>query len=266
MVALTSGRRLYDDAMNERPGAEVEAWYAALEARHLTTLTFTEVRRALQALSSLYVERRDRLGRGAALDGAGKRAAFSMFYGPLHFLVVREIVRALNAVDPPPRRIVDLGCGTGAAGAAWALSAGGRPAVSGVDGSGWAIGEAEWNLRTLGVTATLRRGNLVEAPLGAAGEGIVAAYAVNELDDDARAELLRRLLSAHSKGSRVLVVEPIARRPVPFWPAWADAFRAAGGRDDTWRFPAVFPERMKLLDKAAGLDHRELTARSLWIG
>jgi len=252
--------------MNERPVTEVDAWYAALEARHLATLTFTEVRRALQALSFLYVERRDRLGRGAALDGAGKRAAFALFYGPLHFLIVREIVRALHAFDPPPRRIVDLGCGTGAAGAAWALSAGGRPAVSGVEGSGWAIGEAEWNLRTLGVTATLRRGNLVGAPLGAAGEGIVAAYAVNELDDGARAELLRRLLAAHGKGSRVLVVEPIARGPAPFWPAWVDAFRAAGGRDDTWRFPAAFPERMRLLDKAAGLDHREMTARSLWIG
>jgi hypothetical protein len=251
--------------MKDRPVAEVEAWYAALEARHLTTLTFSEVRRSLQALSSLYVERRDRLGRGAALEGRGKRAAFSMFYGPLHFFVVREIVRALGASHPPPRRIVDLGCGTGAAGAAWALEAGARPTVSGVDGSGWAIGEAEWNLRTLGVSATLRRGNLVEAPLGAEGEGIVAAYAVNELDDDARAELLRRLLAARTQGSRVLVVEPIARRPVPFWSAWADAFSHAGGRDDTWRFPAVFPERMKLLDKAAGLDHREMTARSLWL-
>ena len=257
---------MYDDAMNERPVAAVEAWYAALEARHLTTLTFSEVRRALQALSSLYVERRDRLERGAALEGRGKRAAFSMFYGPLHFLVVREIVHALSAADPPPRRIVDLGCGTGAAGAAWALEAGGRPTVSGVDGSGWAIGEAEWNLRTLGVSATLRRGNLAETPLGATGEGIVAAYAVNELDDNERVDLLRRLLAAHAKGSRVLIVEPIARRPVPFWPGWAEAFRLAGGRDDTWRFPAVFPERMKLLDKAAGLDHREMTARSLWLG
>ena len=64
----------------------------------------------------------------------------------------------------------------------------------------------------------------------------------------------------------MLVVEPIARRPVPFWTAWADAFCTAGGRDDTWRFPAGLPERMQLLDKAAGLDHRELTARSLWLG
>src|SRR5258705_7503583 len=111
-------RRLYDDRMNERPGADVEAWYAALEARHLATLTFPEVRRALQALSSLYVERRDRLVPGRALDGAGKRAAFAMFYGPLHFLIVREIVRDLRAAEPPLVRVVDLGCGTGVAGAA----------------------------------------------------------------------------------------------------------------------------------------------------
>jgi len=251
--------------MSQRPAVTVEAWYAALQARHLETLTFTEVRRALQALSSLYVERRDRLARGAATEGAGKRAAFALFYGPLHFLIVREIVRVLNTADRSLLRIVDLGCGTAPAGAAWALEAQGRPAVAGIDESGWAIGEAEWNLRTLRVTATLRRGNLVEAPMGGENEGVVAAYAVNELDDRSRVELLRRLLAAHSKGSRVLVVEPIARRPVPFWPAWSDAFRAAGGRDDTWRFPAVFPETMKLLDKAAGLDHRTLTARSLWL-
>ncbi len=251
--------------MDGRPAPEVESWYAALEARHFATLTFSEVRRSLQALSSLYVKRRDRLRRADALDGAGKRAAFALFYGPLHFLVVREVVRALTASDPPPRRIVDLGCGTGVAGAAWALQPERRPAVSGIDTSGWAIVEAEWNLRTLGVPATVRRGELVEARLGGQGEGIIAAYAVNELGDRSRAELLRRLLDAHRAGSRVLVIEPLARRPVPFWQAWAEAFRAAGGRADTWRFPASFPESMKLLDKAAGFDHRTLSARSLWL-
>jgi hypothetical protein len=252
--------------MDERPAVDVDAWYAALEARHLATLTFAEVRRALQALSSLYVERRDRLGRGSALESAGKRAAFGLFYGPLHFLTVREIVRALGAADPPPSRILDLGCGTAAAGAAYALEAGARPVVSGIDVSGWAVGEADWTLRTLGLTGMARRGNLCAIRMGSAREAIVAAYAINELGDAARDELLPRLLAAHEDGSRVLVVEPIARRPVPFWRAWAAAFRAAGGREDAWRFPAVFPERMRLLDRAAGLDHHELTARSLWLG
>jgi hypothetical protein len=257
---------LYDADMDDRAAERFEAWYAALEARHLATLTFPEVRRALQALSSIYVERRDRLGRGSALDSAGKRAAFSLFYGPLHFLTVREIVRELHAADPPLRRVVDLGCGTGAAGAAWAVEARGRPEVWGIDTSGWAIGEAEWNLESLRVKATLRRGRLSDARFGNPAEGIVAAYAANEIDEPGRATLLRRLLAAHAAGSRVLVVEPIALRPVPFWPAWTGAFREAGGRSDTWRFPADLPERMRLLDRAAGLDHRELTARSLWLG
>ena len=43
------------------------AYYEALEARHLAELTFAEVRRALQALSSVYVERRGRMADGAAL-------------------------------------------------------------------------------------------------------------------------------------------------------------------------------------------------------
>ena len=205
------------------------------------------------------------MGGGNAFAGAGKLAAFALFYAPLHFLIVRRIVRELHAADPAPLRVVDLGCGTGAAGAAWALAAQGRPPVSGIDASGWALGEAEWNLRTLGLTASFRRGDLTRARLGAEGAGIVAAYAVNELDDAQRTVVLGRLLAAHRAGSRVLVVEPIARRPVPFWPSWKDAFRAAGGREDTWRFPAALPERMKLLDKAAGLNHRELTARSLWL-
>jgi SAM-dependent methyltransferase len=251
--------------MSAGPDPQVQAWYAALEARHLASLTFQEVRRALQALSSLYVERRERLVLGRALEGAGKRAAFALFYGPLHFLTVREIVAALRAAEPAPSRVLDLGCGTGCAGAAWALEAAKRPTVSGIDASGWAVGEAAWNLRTLGLTATVRRGNLVDAVLGSAGEAIVVAYAANELDDASREKLLFGLLAAHGKGSRVLVVEPIARRPFPFWPSWEQAFRGASGRADTWRFPAVLPERMKLLDKAAGLDHRELTARSLWL-
>jgi hypothetical protein len=39
-----------------------------------------------------------------------------------------------------------------------------------------------------------------------------------------------------------------------------------GGRADEWRFRAELPPIVAKLDRAAGLDHRELTARSLWIG
>jgi len=43
------------------------AYYAALEARHRAELTFAEVRRALQALSSLYVERREGIAAGKGI-------------------------------------------------------------------------------------------------------------------------------------------------------------------------------------------------------
>lgn len=236
----------------------------ALERRHLKTLTFPEVRRALQALSSLYVERRGRLGTGAAFEGAGKRAAFALYYGPLHFLLVRRIVESLGAAEPAPERIVDLGCGTGIAGAAWALAAGRRPMVEGLDRNGWVVDEARWTYGQLGVRGRASRGEVADALLPGEKGGVIAAFTVNELDDTARAELLPRLLESTRAGARVIVVEPIARRAVPWWSGWAAACLAAGGRADEWRFPAVLPERLALLDRAAGLDHRELTGRSLY--
>jgi hypothetical protein len=73
------------------------------------------------------------LGAGAPLQGVGKRAAFALYYGPLHFLLIREIVRGLGAADKGVRPIVDLGCGTGDAGAAWALEFPRPPRLVGVD-------------------------------------------------------------------------------------------------------------------------------------
>ena len=97
-------------------------WMRDLEARHLADLTFAEVSRALRALSSNYVERRGTLAAGGPLAGAGKRAAFALFYGPLHYLLVQNIVSALDAAKGQVSTLVDLGCGTGAAGAAWAAA------------------------------------------------------------------------------------------------------------------------------------------------
>ena len=243
----------------------LDAWLRALERRHLASLTFPEVRRALQALSSLYVERRGRLATGAAFDGAGKRAAFALFYGPLHFVIVREVLRALGARRPPPARILDLGCGTGAAGAAWAISAGGAPFVEGVDRSAWAVEEARLTLAALGLAGATARRRLEDARLPGRRGAVVAAYTVNEMDDEGRERLLPRLLDGARAGATVLIVEPIARRTVPWWESWAAAFAAAGGRADEWRFRVPLPELVARLDRAAGLDHRELTGRSLWI-
>ena len=250
-----------------RPGPRdpFPALYDAIEARHLRDLSFTEVRRALQALSSVYVERRGGLPAGAAVESAGKRAAFALYYAPLHFLLVREIVRALGAALRSPPRILDLGCGTGTAGAAWALSATPPAAVDGVDTSGWAVSEARWTLRRLGLRARIARKDAASVDLPPGPAGVLAAFTVNELDEGGRARLLPRLLAAARGGTTVLVIEPLSRRTSPWWPEWAAAAESAGGRADEWRFPAALPERLALLGRAAGLDTRELLGRSLLV-
>lgn len=245
------------------------SWFDSLERRHLADLEFAEVRRALQALTRWYVEKREvRRGSrpGAALDGRGKRAAFALFYGPLHFLVVRHVAHELDAASAPLSSILELGCGTGVGAAAWALEFDRRPALSGIDTNAWAISEARWNWRQLGLDGRTTRGDLARARLPGRGGGVLVAYVANELNAEPRDALLGRLLDAAGRGARILIVEPIARTIVPWWDAWARAFAQHGGRDDTWRFRTAMPERLRLLDKAAGLDHGELTARSLYIG
>jgi methyltransferase family protein len=244
----------------------VEGWLEALARRHLAELTFAEVRRGLQALSSLYVERRGRLATGAALDGAGKRAAFALYYGPLHFLLVRDVVRALGPAASPASRILDLGCGTGVAGAAWALEHGGRAVVDGVDQSGWAVAEARWTLAQLGLRGGARRGDLARADPPAGRSAVVMAFTANELADGDRGQLWTRLRAAAARGTRVLILEPLARRIAPWWDDWRGDALTAGGRADEWRFPGALPEAVAKLARAAGLDPRERTARSLFLG
>ncbi|MEW5984033.1 MAG: class I SAM-dependent methyltransferase [Acidobacteriota bacterium] len=245
-------------------GVRVARWMADLESRHLAGLRFAEVSRALRALSSAYVERRHRLGRGAALDGAGKRAAFALFYGPLHFMTVRHVVPALGAAKPPVMRVLDLGCGTGVAGAAWALACDGAPQVAGVDLHPWAVEEARWTYEALGVTGRARQADLSHARIPPAG-AVLAAFTLNELPGARRDAVLARLLDAAAAGSRVLIVEPIARSASPWWDEASRAFRSAGGRDDEWRFPATLPDVVKRLDRAAGLRHQQITARTLYL-
>lgn len=237
------------------------SWFEALEKRRLAELNFAEVRRAVQALSSLYVERRGRPGKGSALDGAGKRAAFAFFYSPLHFLLVREIVRALEARIPRDVSILDLGCGTGVAGAAWALENDPAPRVVGIERNSWALEECKWTYRQLqihGVPRSVDLGTL-RIPNRTA---VIAAFTMNELDAPTRGRFLQHFLKAHSP---VLIIEPIARRLNSWWAEWARVFVSEGGREDNWRFRVELPERLALMDHAAGLDHRELTGRSLWL-
>jgi len=239
-------------------------WVQALEQRHLRSLNFSEVRRGVQALSSLYVSRRQRLDRNSALDGAGKRAAFAMFFGPLHFLLVREMVRALKARVPAEMSLIDVGCGTGVAGAAWALEVSAEPKVLGVDRNSWVLQECNRTYQQLGLEGKVKAADINSLRLPPR-TAVIAAFMVNELDAAVRARFRADLLSAAREGAPVLVIEPIARRLTSWWDEWARAWKAVGGRNDEWRFAVQLPERLALMDKAAGLDHRELTGRSLWL-
>ena len=245
--------------------AVLERWLAALETRHLADLRVPEVTRALRALSSAYVERRQTVARGATLDSAGKRAAFALYYAPLHFLTTLLIVRALGAESPPPSTILDLGCGTGAGGAAWSVAAGGTPALTGIDRHPWAVAEARWAYRELGLHGRARHGDVARMPPVRRGGAVIAAYTLNELPVETRAGVEDRLLASASEGARVLVIEPIARSITPWWNSTAARVEAAGGRADEWRFGVTLPPLLQLFDRAAGLKHRELTARSLYL-
>ena len=140
----------------------IDSWLAALEQRHLANLTRSELTRALRALSSCYIERREKLAGGAALEGAGKRAAFALFYGPLHFFTIRAIVRAIDA--KAPRTIHDLGCGTGVGGAAWAVQCNGTPAIAGIDRNAWAVAEANRTYAELGLRGRAKIGDIARFP------------------------------------------------------------------------------------------------------
>jgi SAM-dependent methyltransferase len=256
------------------PDDRFARWIAALEAKHLAELTFSEVSRALRALSSTYVERRQKLASGAALSGAGKRAAFALFYGPLHHLLLAHIVASLpDATTRKVDALLDLGCGTGASGAAWAgcrlWPADGKreggPRVVGIDRHPWVLSEAAATYRAFGIAATVRQGDVATIVLPKSPVAVLAAFTMNELSDPERDALLARLVERARHGDRVLIVEPLAGFVARWWNRWRDTFEAAGGRADEWRLRTELPAIVAKLDRAAGLNHREITGRSLWL-
>jgi SAM-dependent methyltransferase len=259
--------RITQSDMDDVAPAIFADWLAALEARHLADLRVPEVTRALRALSAAYVERRRPGPQGAVhgtLDSAGKRAAFALFYAPLHFLTTYFAVLKYGAEQPAPSHILDLGCGTGAAGAAWAVAASSSPQVTGIDRHPWVVDEARRTYKDCGVDGRARQGDITRIPMPRPGGAVVAAYLLNELPEATRRQVEDRLLTAASQGVRVLVLEPIARGVTPWWEGAASRVAAAGGRADQFRFPVELPPMLRLFDKAAGLNHRELTVRTLY--
>jgi hypothetical protein len=247
----------------------LSAWLDALIARHTSTLTRSEFLKAVRALSARYVERRSELPRRLPADSPGKRAAFAAFFAPLHLITVREIVRALR--PPDTTHIVDLGCGTGTASAGWALAGDRSPAILGIDRQPWALDEAVWNWRSLGLVGRKRRADMVRSTESFAresldaGTSLVAAWSANELDPDARAALLRALLALSDRGCRVLVIEPLARSAVPWWNDWTRAWQTRGGQAAEWKLETALPTALAALSDEAGFRRETLGARTLWI-
>ena len=234
----------------------------SLEERHFADLRFSEVTRALRALSSTYVERRESaLADHKALDGAGKRAAFALYYGPIHFLLIQHIVREIGATFAPGV-VVDLGCGTGVAGAAIATSATPPLRVLGIDTHPWTLDEAKFTYRAFGLQSDVRRSHAAKTRFPADTSVVVAAFVVNELKDPDRAVLLEQIKQSKK---RVLIVEPISQRISPWWDQWAEEFAKIGGRADIWKARIEAPPTVKRLAKAAGLRPDMLTARSLFV-
>ena len=107
---------------------------------------------------------------------------------PLHFLRCARSCRRCPARRGSRRgtTLVDLGCGTGAAGAAWATACAQPPRVAGIDRHPWALGEAARTYRAFGLTRANGEGRhrVGRAPKGPAS--ILAAFALNELADASR--------------------------------------------------------------------------------
>ncbi len=250
--------------------AVVDAWLVALVERHTSSLSRPEFLKAVRALSARYVERRAELAARRPADSAGRRAAFAGFFAPLHFFAVRAVVAAVDAAATPLDRLVDLGSGTGVAGAAWALSFSRPPELLGVDRDRWALQEARWNWRTLGLAGRTQVADLVAAVERIAGDGrsrtgLVLGWSANELPADRRDRLLHALRRLAARHVPILVIEPIARSAAPWWPEWADAVTSLGGQTADWRFDVGLPEPLASLDEAAGFRRDGLAVRTLWL-
>jgi hypothetical protein len=135
-----------------------------------------------------------------------------------------------------------------------------------VDRHPWAVQEANWTYRYLGLRGRAVVGDVVK-PIDTrkSATGIVLAYVVNELPPDKRRLLLDHIRHRTRRGAAVLVVEPIARSVTGWWTEWTSALGDAGVRTDEWRFPAALPALLADIASGAGLNPRELTARTIYV-
>ena len=241
-------------------------WIAALEAKHFAELTFPEVSRSLRALSSNYVERRHKLGgrRGAVWRRETRR--------------VRPVLRP-SSLSPPRAYHRASTAAPRLLSRRWStlVAAPARPAPRGRQRASRRLG---WS----GSTDIHGRWVKRRRPIAPSGFQRLCARATSQTP---RCPRVRRRSSRRSRSTsstmpigmrcstrllkrgtdrdRVLIVEPLAGFVARWWNRWRDAFEAAGGRTDEWRLRTELPPIVAKLDRAAGLNHREITGRSLWL-
>jgi hypothetical protein len=85
------------------------------------------------------------------------------------------------------------------------------------------------------------------------------------LSDAARGRIEQQLYERARLGGQVLIVEPLARGVVPWWPETAQRVTALGGRVDEWKLTVEVPSIVRLLGTAAGLNYRELRFQTLFL-
>jgi hypothetical protein len=244
------------------------AWLEALERRHLANLTRQEFTRAVRALSARYVERRRQLPDRSPLDSAGKRAAFALFYAPLHFVTAKAALAHVG-VRTDLGAITDLGCGTGVCGAAWALLHESTPAITGIDTNAWTLDEARWNWRTMGLQGQAVRGDLLagvtrllkQSDAALARTGIIAGWALNELDTAARAKVLDAIDALVTRGASLVILEPLARGVAPWWDDWAARLAPRGVKAGDVKLDIALPQPLAGFSDAAGFRKQELGVR-----
>jgi hypothetical protein len=240
----------------------------ALVDRHLRDLKFSEMTRALRALSAAYVEKRGDRALARALDGRGKRAAFAMYYGAVHFLATSALTRDLDLGfrGPVPATILDLGCGTGVCGAAWALASRAPCRIIGADRSSFALHEARWTYQALQLKGETR-GSIAETLRSSRRpEGIVIGWALNELDDRERAFVADQIEPWVRRGTKLLVIEPVSKRVAPWWDEWTARFPVDSRAIFEKRLRLELPPRIMLLAKSAGLGADAMVVRVLCAG
>lgn len=244
-----------------------DAWLEGTIARYIPPLTFTELRKGVQALSWLYVERRSEGALATrAIDGQGKRGGFATYYAALHFLTVHH---AAEMIDAPTtlgtiQRVIDLGCGTGAVGSALATTLTSRPELIGIDRSGWALEETERTWAAFGLQGRPIREELPAGlPTCGPGDLISLGWTLSELDDDSRNELLRRLFKLLRKGAAIFITEPLSTKVTPWWTDWAEQLAPYGVRDELCKVAIDRPFFIADMDKAARLDHQVIGGRVL---